>query len=73
MWPKEERAALLKSKEYFDLERRGVIDKVLEAQKCLIAYLAYGQRKYIFSADTAIRSAIYAIEELEKNENAKVQ
>lgn len=64
MLPKEQRAALLTSKEYMSLWRRGVLDKVVAAQQALQNFMAYGYDPgYIQSAIQDLKNAERTIEE----------
>lgn len=72
MLPKEQRAALLTSKEYMSLWRRGVLDKVVASQRALQNFMAYGfDPGYIESAIFDLQMAKSTIEEY-KNEDTKV-
>lgn len=70
MLPKEERAVLLNPKSYFDFQRRGVLNRAVDAQKYLTSFLAYGYENYLNSAKAKIEEALEIIKEL--NENPKV-
>lgn len=71
MLPKEQRAALLSTKEYMSLWRRGVLDKVVASQRALQNFMAYGYDPGY------IKSAIYdltqAMKTLEDDEHANSQ
>lgn len=72
MLPKEQRAALLSSKEYMSLWRRGVLDQVVQAQRSLANFMAYGYDPgYLHSAITEIIHALDTIKG-EPDANPKV-
>lgn len=72
MLPKEQRAALLASKEYMSLWRRGVLDKVVAAQRDLQNFMAYGyDQGYLSSALNEISRALDTIKG-EYDANAEV-
>lgn len=68
MLPKEQRAALLASKEYMSLWRRGVLDKVVAAQRDLQNFMAYGYDPgYLSSALKEITQAMGTIGDQDAN------
>jgi hypothetical protein len=74
MLPREQRAALLSSKEYMGLWRRGVLDRVVSAQKALNNFLAYGYDPgYLQSACEELYKARVAFNKSEEKENANSQ
>lgn len=72
MLPKEQRAALLSSKEYMSLWRRGVLDRVVQAQRGLTNFMAYGYDKgYLVSSMLEIQLALDTMRDY-KDENPEV-
>jgi hypothetical protein len=69
--PREQRAALLSSKEYMGLWRRGVLDRVVAAQRALNNFMAYGYDPgYLTSACEDLYRAMLSINEEKEKEDA---
>ncbi len=72
--PKEQRAALLCSKEYMGIWRRGVLDRVVAAQRSLANFMAYGYTpEYLTSAIEELDKAVLSLNQEKEKENANPQ